>query len=90
MRSRRSQRPLSLAHGLQEPWPDAVAGPSTRGRPRPVGDADVAALKAKVLESGLTTAQLVGTTWASAASSRSTGKRGNAHGARIRFEPQRG
>ncbi|HWJ67337.1 MAG TPA: peroxidase family protein, partial [Nocardioides sp.] len=54
-----------------------------------VGDADVAALKAKVLESGLTTAQLVSTAWASAASYRSTDKRGGANGARIRLEPQR-
>ncbi|MCZ7436898.1 catalase/peroxidase HPI [Micromonospora sp. WMMC241] len=54
-----------------------------------VGDADVAALKAKVLDSGLTTAQLVSTAWASAASYRSTDKRGGANGARIRLEPQR-
>jgi catalase-peroxidase len=55
-----------------------------------VGDADIAALKAKVLDSGLTTAQLVTTAWASAASFRSTDKRGGANGARIRLEPQRG
>jgi catalase-peroxidase len=54
-----------------------------------VGDADIAALKAKVLESGLTTAQLVSTAWAAAASFRSTDKRGGANGARIRLEPQR-
>ena len=54
-----------------------------------VGDADIAALKAKVLESGLTTPQLVATAWASAASFRSTDKRGGANGARIRLEPQR-
>jgi catalase-peroxidase len=54
-----------------------------------VGAADVAALKAKVLQSGLTTAQLVSTAWASAASFRSTDKRGGANGARIRLEPQR-
>ncbi|MFD9959729.1 catalase/peroxidase HPI [Amycolatopsis sp. NPDC058986] len=55
-----------------------------------VGESDIAALKAKVLESGLTTAQLVTTAWASAASFRSTDKRGGANGARIRLEPQRG
>ncbi len=55
-----------------------------------VGDADVAALKAKVLGSGLSVAQLVSTAWASAASFRSTDKRGGANGARIRLEPQRG
>jgi catalase-peroxidase len=54
-----------------------------------VDDADVAALKAKVLETGLSTAQLVSTAWASAASFRSTDKRGGANGARIRLEPQR-
>ncbi len=54
-----------------------------------VGDADIAALKAKVLESGLPTDQLVSTAWASAASFRSTDKRGGANGARIRLEPQR-
>jgi catalase-peroxidase len=42
-----------------------------------------------VLESGLTTAELVSTAWASAASFRSTDKRGGANGARIRLEPQR-
>ncbi|MFD7656325.1 catalase/peroxidase HPI, partial [Actinosynnema sp. NPDC059797] len=54
-----------------------------------VGDDGIAALKAKVLDSGLTTAQLIGTAWASAASFRSTDKRGGANGARIRLEPQR-
>ncbi|WP_243060818.1 catalase/peroxidase HPI [Nocardioides sp. SR21] len=55
-----------------------------------VGDADVAALKEKVLGSGLTVSQLVSTAWASAASFRSTDKRGGANGARIALEPQRG
>ncbi|EMD25752.1 catalase/peroxidase HPI [Amycolatopsis azurea] len=55
-----------------------------------VGDADIAALKTKVLESGLTVAQLAGTAWAAAASFRSTDKRGGPNGARIRLEPQRG
>ncbi|SFW79257.1 catalase/peroxidase HPI [Amycolatopsis australiensis] len=66
-------------------WQDPV--PPVEGEL--VGEADIAALKAKVLESGLTTAQLVGTAWASAASFRSTDKRGGANGARIRLEPQR-
>jgi catalase-peroxidase len=75
------------------PW---VAEPQLWQDPVPavdhalVGEADVAALKAKVLESGLTTAELVSTAWASAASFRSTDKRGGANGARIRLEPQRG
>ena len=54
-----------------------------------VGDAEIAALKAKILASGLSTAQLVSTAWASAASFRGTDKRGGANGARIRLEPQR-
>ncbi|MBW6436964.1 catalase/peroxidase HPI [Actinoplanes hulinensis] len=55
-----------------------------------VSETDVAALKSKVLESGLTTDQLVSAAWASAATFRSTDKRGGANGARIRLEPQRG
>jgi catalase-peroxidase len=55
-----------------------------------VSEADVADLKAKVLDSGLTVEQLVSTAWASAATYRHTDKRGGANGARIRLEPQRG
>ncbi len=54
-----------------------------------VDDADVAALKAKVLASGLSIAQLVNTAWASAATYRNSDKRGGANGARIRLAPQR-
>ncbi len=54
-----------------------------------IGDADIAALKRKVLESGLSISQLVSTAWGSAASFRGTDKRGGANGARIRLEPQR-
>jgi catalase-peroxidase len=54
-----------------------------------VGDDDVAALKEKLLGSGLSIAQLVSTAWASAASFRDTDKRGGANGARIRLAPQR-
>ena len=50
---------------------------------------DIAALKAKVLESGLTVAELVSTAWASAATFRGSDKRGGANGARIRLAPQR-
>nr|PZN23947.1 MAG: catalase/peroxidase HPI [Mycolicibacterium hassiacum] len=54
-----------------------------------VDDADIAALKAKVLDSGLSIQQLVKTAWAAAASFRGTDKRGGANGARLRLEPQR-
>jgi catalase-peroxidase len=55
-----------------------------------VDAADVAALKAQVLASGLTVAQLVSAAWASASTFRGSDKRGGANGGRIRLEPQRG
>ena len=54
-----------------------------------IGDADVAALKGKILECGLSVSELVSTAWASAASFRGTDKRGGANGARLRLEPQK-
>jgi catalase-peroxidase len=50
---------------------------------------DVAALKSKILASGLSTSQLVSTAWASASSFRGTDKRGGANGARVRLAPQK-
>ena len=54
-----------------------------------IGDADIAALKAKILASGLSISQLVSTAWASAASFRGSDKRGGTNGARLRLEPQK-
>jgi catalase-peroxidase len=54
-----------------------------------IGEKDVAALKAKILKSGLSISQLVTTAWASAASFRGSDKRGGANGARIRLTPQK-
>ena len=54
-----------------------------------VDDKDVAALKAKILASGLTVSQLVSTAWASASTYRGSDKRGGANGARIRLAPQK-
>ncbi|MGW0996868.1 catalase/peroxidase HPI [Streptomyces sp. NPDC002523] len=55
-----------------------------------IDGADVAALKAKLLDSGLTVAQLVSAAWASASTFRGSDKRGGANGGRIRLQPQRG
>jgi catalase-peroxidase len=54
-----------------------------------IDEQDAAALKAKILASGLSISQLVTTAWASAASFRGSDKRGGANGARIRLAPQR-
>jgi catalase-peroxidase len=54
-----------------------------------VGDNDVAALKQKILASGLTVSQLVSTAWASASTYRGSDKRGGANGARVRLAPQK-
>jgi catalase-peroxidase len=75
------------------PW---VAEPQLWQDPVPavdhelVDEQDVAALKTKVLESGLSVQQLVKAAWSSAGSYRNTDKRGGANGARIRLEPQKG
>ena len=65
----------------QDPVPDVDHGL--------VGDQDIAALKDRILGSGLSIAQLVSAAWASAATFRGTDKRGGANGARVRLAPQK-
>ncbi|MGF0175557.1 catalase/peroxidase HPI [Streptomyces sp. Marseille-Q5077] len=83
--------PKSLYLGPEVPaetmlWQDPL--PQAEGAA--IDAADAAALKAKLLESGLTVSQLVSTAWASASTFRGSDKRGGANGARIRLQPQNG
>ncbi|MFE4664907.1 catalase/peroxidase HPI [Streptomyces sp. NPDC056716] len=83
--------PKSLYLGPEVPaetllWQDPL--PAAEGAT--LDAAEVTALKAKILDSGLSVSQLVGAAWASAATFRGSDKRGGANGARIRLEPQRG
>ncbi|MFE1251614.1 catalase/peroxidase HPI [Streptomyces sp. NPDC058735] len=87
----RDMGPKSLYLGPEVPeetliWQDPL--PEAEGEP--IDAADIAALKTRLLESGLSVAQLVSTAWASASTFRGSDKRGGANGARIRLEPQRG
>jgi len=54
-----------------------------------IGPSDIAALKARILASGLSTADLVAAAWASASTFRGSDKRGGANGARVRLSPQK-
>jgi catalase-peroxidase len=66
-------------------WQDPVPAPTQP----PIDAQDIATLKAQVLASGLTVAELVSTAWASASTFRGSDKRGGANGARIRLAPQK-
>jgi catalase-peroxidase len=85
----RDMGPISRYLG---PW---IAEPQLWQDPVPavdhelIDEQDIAALKSRVLESGLSVAQLVNTAWSSAGSYRNTDKRGGANGARIRLAPQK-
>jgi catalase-peroxidase len=85
----RDMGPVSRYLGPWVPEPQLWQDPVPAVDHDLIGEADIAALKAKILGSGLSVSQLVYTAWASAASFRGTDMRGGANGARIRLEPQR-
>ncbi|MFF0558140.1 catalase/peroxidase HPI [Streptomyces sp. NPDC004266] len=85
----RDMGPLSRYLGPWIPEPQLWQDPVPAVDHPLVGEADVAALKSRILDSGLSVSQLVTTAWASAASFRGTDKRGGANGARLRLAPQK-
>jgi catalase-peroxidase len=85
----RDMGPVSRYLGPWVPEPQLWQDPVPKVDHELVSDEDIAALKGKILESGLSISQLVCTAWASAASFRGTDKRGGANGARIRLAPQK-
>jgi catalase-peroxidase len=85
----RDMGPVSRYLGPWVPEPQLWQDPVPAVDHDLIGAEDIAALKSKILASGLSISQLVSTAWASAASFRGTDKRGGANGARIRLAPQR-
>jgi catalase-peroxidase len=85
----RDMGPVSRYLGPWVPEPQLWQDPVPEVDHELIGADDVAALKEKLLASGLSISQLVSTAWASAASYRDTDKRGGANGARIRLAPQK-
>ena len=85
----RDMGPVSRYLGPWVPEPQLWQDPVPAVDHELIDEQDVAALKTKILDSGLSVSQLVSTAWASAASFRGTDKRGGANGARIRLAPQK-
>jgi len=85
----RDMGPVSRFLGPWVPEPQLWQDPVPAVDHELVGDAEIADLKAKVLDAGLSVQDLVFTAWASASSFRGTDKRGGANGARIRLAPQK-
>jgi catalase-peroxidase len=85
----RDMGPVSRYLGPWVPETQIWQDPVPAADREPIGDAEIASLKEKILASGLSISRLVATAWASAASFRGTDKRGGANGARIRLAPQK-
>src|SRR5262245_11799918 len=85
----RDMGPVSRLLGPEVAPPQLWQDPVPKVDHELIGEQDIAGLKAKLLASGLSTAQLVTTAWASASTFRGTDKRGGANGARIRLAPQK-
>jgi catalase-peroxidase len=85
----RDMGPVSRYLGPWVPEPQLWQDPVPAVDHELVGDADIEALKAAILASGLSVSRLVATAWSSAASFRGTDKRGGANGARIRLAPEK-
>jgi len=86
----RDMGPVARYRGPEVPqetllWQDPLPEPAHA----PIDAEDAAALKAQILDSGLSVAQLVSTAWASASTFRGSDKRGGANGARVRLAPQK-
>jgi catalase-peroxidase len=85
----RDMGPVSRLLGPLVPEPQLWQDPVPEVDHELIGPQDVAHLKARILASGLSVAQLVTTAWASASTFRGTDKRGGANGARVRLAPQK-
>jgi catalase-peroxidase len=85
----RDMGPVSRYLGPWVPEPQLWQDPVPEVDHDLIGEADIAALKSKVLASGVSISQLASTAWASAASFRGTDQRGGANGGRIRLAPQK-
>ncbi len=85
----RDMGPISRLLGPSVAPPQLFQDPVPKADYKLIDKQDIAALKTKILESGLSTSQLVSTAWASASTYRGTDKRGGANGARIRLAPQK-
>ena len=85
----RDMGPVSRLLGPEIAPPQIWQDPVPKVDHKLIDKQDITAFKSKILESGLSTSQLVSTAWASAATFRGTDKRGGANGARIRLAPQK-